>query len=272
MALNPLIIDTHSHIFDTAFDPDRTEVIERALSAGVGLQLLPNVDLDTVPALLRTADQYACCLPMIGLHPTSVGERFESDLSELERIMGQHRFYGIGEIGIDLYWDTSMREQQEQAFRHQLRWAKRMHLPVSIHVRDRANSTAAFDTVLAIVDAEHTSELSGVFHCFSGTFNHYRHIADYGTFMVGIGGVATYKNGGFDQLAPHIDPAHLLLETDCPYLAPIPKRGKRNEPAHIVHTATHIAQLLKLEVADLYGITSSNAIRLFNLTLPEQQA
>lgn len=266
----PAIIDTHSHIFDKAFDPDRAEVVQRALDAGVGLQLLPNVDLDTVSALLSTADQFACCLPMIGLHPTSVGQQFEHDLSKLERIMGQRRFYGVGEIGIDLYWDTTMREQQEQAFRHQLRWAKQMHLPASIHVRDRANSTAAFDTVLAIVDAEHTSELSGVFHCFSGTAEHYRHIADYGSFMVGIGGVSTYKNGGFDQLAPHIDLSRMLLETDCPYLAPIPMRGKRNEPAHLVYIATHLAQVLNMDVADLYRITSNNAIRLFNLAVTEQ--
>ena len=259
------IIDTHSHVFDKAFDADRPEVMQRAKDAGVCLQLLPNVDLDTVPALLRTAEQFECRLPMLGLHPTSVTAAFEHDLEQLERIFAQRKFYGVGEIGIDLYWDTTMREQQEQAFRHQLRWAKQMRLPVSVHVRDRANSTAAFDAVLAIVDAEHTSELSGVFHCFSGTAEHYRHIASYGTFMVGIGGVATYKNGGFDKLAPHISPEHLLLETDCPYLAPIPHRGKRNEPAYVAHTTAHIAPMLNMDIVDLHRITTQNAIRLFNL-------
>ena len=258
MAETPLI-DTHSHIFDTAFEPDRPQVVKRALEAGVCLQLMPNIDLSTVPALLSTAEQHPCCLPMLGLHPTSVGQNFEHELDALEHIIPQHKFYGIGEIGIDLYWDTSLKALQEEAFRIQLRWAKRTGLPVSIHVR------SSFNEVLRVIDSEHDSRLAGVFHCFGGTVEQYHHIADYGTFMVGLGGVATYKNGGFDKIAPIIDPTVMLLETDAPYLAPTPMRGKRNEPAYLEYTAAHLAKALHIAPAELKRITTQNAIRLFGL-------
>lgn len=258
------MIDTHSHIYDEAFDADRLQAIERAANVGVNYQLLPNVDSSTTGRLLDVVQQCSTCFPLMGLHPTSVKADFEHELAHVEQQLAERKFFGVGEIGMDLYWDRTFASQQVEVFRHQLRLAKRMGLPVSIHVRN------AFDEVFAVVDSEICSDLSGVFHCFTGTLEQYRHIHSYGTFMVGIGGVVTYKNAGLATVIPHIDPNKLLLETDSPYLAPVPMRGKRNEPAFLSHIAPLVAKLMQISVDELDAITTANAIKLFKLKIFKQ--
>jgi TatD DNase family protein len=192
------------------------------------------------------------------LHPTSVKENFEQELQIVEQMLESHRFYGVGEIGIDLYWDKTHIDQQKIAFRHQLQLAKKHNLPVIIHSRN------SFDEILEIVDQEVDSSLKGVFHSFSGDINHYKRILEYKSFYIGLGGVVTYKNGGVDKLIPHMDLSKVLLETDSPYLTPVPYRGKRNESAYIQLVATKIADILSIPTETVASITTSNAIELFD--------
>lgn len=253
-------VDTHTHIFVDEFNGDRHQVIERARQAGVRLMVMPNIDSKSVDSLLHTANQYkGYCIPLMGLHPTSVKDDYEQELEVVEKSFKQNAFYGVGEIGIDLYWDKTFIEQQKVAFRHQLKLAKRMGLPVVIHSRN------SFDEILEIVDQEMDSTLKGVFHSFSGTLAHYQHIVHYKSFMVGIGGVVTYKNGGVDKIVEHMDINHILLETDSPYLSPVPVRGKRNESSNIVYVAQRVAELLGVDLKDVADITTKNALALFSL-------
>lgn len=253
-------VDTHTHIFVDEFNGDRHQVIERARQAGVRLMVMPNIDSKSVDSLLHTSNQYkGYCIPLMGLHPTSVKDDYENELEVVEKTLKQKAFYGVGEIGIDLYWDKTFIEQQKVAFRHQLKLAKRMGLPVVIHSRN------SFDEILEIVDQEMDSTLKGVFHSFSGTLAHYQHIARYKSFMVGIGGVVTYKNGGVDKIVEHMDINHILLETDSPYLSPVPVRGKRNESSNIVYIAQRISELLHVDIKDVADITTKSALTLFSL-------
>lgn len=258
-----MFIDSHSHIFDEAFDADRASVVDRAVEAGVLYQVMPNVDSSTVQRLNDTVSEYKCCFPLMGLHPTSVNQNFANELSLVEQELQTSKYYGIGEIGIDLYWDRTFINEQIEVFRHQLRLAKKLHLPVSIHVR------SAFDEVFSVLDSEINADLTGVFHCFSGTLEQYQHIADYKTFMLGIGGVVTYKNGGIDKFVKQMDPNLLLLETDSPYLSPVPVRGTRNEPFNITYTAEKLAVLLGITIQELAQITSRNTINLFQLPITQ---
>ena len=260
-----MIIDTHSHIFDEAFDADRQQVIQRSIDADVCYQIMPNVDTSTINALENTAHQYNCCFPLMRLHPTSVNNDFEQQLNTIEQKLASHKFYGIGEIGIDLYWDKTFVNQQIEAFRHQLQLAKKLQLPVSIHVRN------AFNEAFNVIDSEIDSTLSGVFHCFAGTLQQYQHIEAYKTFMIGIGGIVTYKNGGINKIITQINTSKILLETDSPYLSPEPNRGKRNEPFNITYTAKTTAALLNISVAELSTITTQNAIKLFKLPITQQK-
>lgn len=251
-------IDTHSHLFSEEFNNDRALVIERAKDAGVKCIVLPNIDSSSIQALMQTANEFPdYCFPTMGLHPTSVKENMEQEIKIVEHTLANHKFYAIGEIGIDLYWDKTYLEQQKIAFRHQLQLAKKHNLPVIIHSRN------SFDEIFEIVDQEIDSSLKGVFHSFSGDLNQLKHIQEYKSFYIGLGGVVTYKNGGVDKLIPHMDLSKVLLETDSPYLTPVPHRGKRNESAYIQYVATKIADLLGLQGDDIANTTTLNAIELF---------
>ncbi len=253
-----MYIDTHAHLYHKQFDQDRTEMVRRALDAGVGKFFLPNIDITSVEALHAMCEQFPeVCFPMMGLHPTSVGEDPSRDLAEVERLLGTGRYWAVGEIGIDLHWDRTWIEQQKHAFRQQVRWAKEFALPMVIHCRE------SFEEVMAIVEEENDEHLAGVFHCFSGTEDDARRIIDLGGFMLGIGGVITYPKSGLAETMARIGAAHCVLETDSPYLAPVPFRGKRNESAYIPYIAEALAVAVGLPLDEVERITTENAERLF---------
>ncbi len=253
------MIDTHAHIYGEEFNQDRDEVIQRALAQGIDTILLPNIDLDSIEPMLATEQAYPeVCHSMMGLHPCYVNDQVEQTLAIIESWFDQHNFIAVGEIGIDLYWDKTYRSQQEQAFITQLNWAKQRNLPVVIHTRDSMQET------IDLLAQQQDGSLRGVFHCFGGSVDEAKAINELG-FHLGIGGVATFKNGGMDKVIPHLDTDYLILETDCPYLAPVPFRGKRNEPAYTQLVAARIAELTGLSVEQVDQLTTANARKLFNL-------
>ncbi|MDX9752226.1 MAG: TatD family hydrolase, partial [Flavobacteriales bacterium] len=222
--------------------------------------LLPNIDMESVAPMHALADAYPdACLPMMGLHPCSVGEYPATDLGEVERLLHTGQYHAVGEVGIDLHWDTTWIAQQREAFRLQVLWAKELDLPVVIHCRE------SFEETLAIVEAENGPELRGVFHCFTGTPEQARRIIALGGFMLGIGGVVTYPKGGLFETMQEVGPDHCVLETDAPYLAPVPHRGKRNESAYIPVIAARLAEATGHDVEAIARITTANAEALFGL-------
>jgi TatD DNase family protein len=253
------LTDTHCHIYLPEFNADRSETLQRAFAAGVTRIFLPNVDQSTTPAMMQVAGDYPDnCFPLMGLHPTSVNENYQEELAHVEAMLDQHKFYGIGEIGIDLYWDKTFRDQQEEALKIQLGWASARSLPVVIHVRNSHAETVEIITKAALTN------LSGIFHCFSGTLDQAKEIIGLG-FHLGIGGVSTFKNSGLDQVLPHIDPKWIVLETDSPYLAPVPFRGQRNEPSYVVNTAIRVAQFYGIPVEEIAEITTENSRKIFGI-------
>jgi len=254
-----MLIDTHAHIYSEEFNDDIDEVITRAYDSDVRKIILPNIDSSSVKKMLDLADQYPqICYPLMGLHPTSVREDYQDELELVEFWLKKRKFYGIGEIGIDLYWERAFLEQQIIAFRHQLQLAKKYQLPVVLHVRE------SFDEVFAVVEEEVEAGLTGVFHSFTGSVEQAARITDLG-FKIGIGGIVTFKNSGLDEVVRQIDPKHLILETDAPYLTPSPFRGKRNESSYLIHVARKIAELHDLSVHEVAKITSANAVSLFGI-------
>jgi TatD DNase family protein len=253
-------IDTHTHIYLPEFEQDRNEVIERAKEVGVEHLLLPNVDLSTVDDLLALCDQNPqTFFPMIGLHPCSVKEDFREVLEKLKVIIETERtrIIAIGEIGVDLYWDASTLKIQEEAFRQQIEWALTHELPIAVHIRN------AFEDTLRIVQDYDDRGLRGVFHCFTGNAEQAKWLQSRGYYL-GIGGVATFKNGGVREILHLLDQSLVILETDAPYLAPTPFRGKRNEPMHIPRIAETLAEAWNAPLNQVAEITSNNAKRLFN--------
>lgn len=253
-------IDTHTHIYLQEFDGDRSEMIGRAILAGVGTFFLPNIDRASIPALLSVCDTWPeHCLPIIGLHPTSVKGDYENELAIVDQQLNERKFFAIGEIGIDLYQDKTFLEQQKIAFRHQLKLAKALHLPVAIHMRN------SFEQVYAIIREEADASLRGVFHCFSGSIQQAKRVTELG-FLLGIGGVVTFKNSGLQEVIKETGLEHLVLETDAPFLAPDPFRGKRNESSYIPLIAEKIASLKNIPLSEVARITTANARNLFNIT------
>ena len=253
------MIDNHAHIYASEFDNDRDEVVKRALEQGIDKILLPNIDLESIEPMLKTEAAYPeICRSMMGLHPCYVDGNVEQTLAIIRGWFEKHNFIAVGEIGIDLYWDKTFRAEQEMAFVTQLNWAKEMNLPVVIHTRDSIEET------LTLLRQEQDGSLRGVFHCFGGSVEEAQAINELG-FHLGLGGVSTFKNGGMDKVIPHLDMNWVILETDCPYLAPVPHRGKRNEPAYTSLVAARVAELRgeSLEVIDT--LTTKNAEALFNL-------
>lgn len=250
--------DTHTHLFHKQFDTDRHEMVQRAQDAEVHKLFLPNIDLASVEALHAMCDEFPeVCFPMMGLHPCSVGEDPSRDLAEVERLLATGRYWAVGEIGIDLHWDKTWLAQQQEVFRRQVRWAKELALPVAIHCRE------SFEEVMAIVEEENNEHLTGVFHCFTGTEDQARRIIALGGFMLGIGGVITYPKSGLAETMAQVGAAYCVLETDAPYLAPVPHRGKRNESSYIPIIAEALATAVGLPVEEVARITTANAELLF---------
>ena len=254
------LIDTHTHLFLQQFDKDRSEVIHRALEKGVQQMLLPNIDTYSIQPMLNLCKEFPNnCFPMMGLHPCDVKENYLKELIIIEEWLQKEKFVAVGEIGIDLYWDKSTLSIQEDAFRKQVELAKKYKLPIAIHVRD------SFDEILAILDELNDDNLSGVFHCFTGNEVQANHIINYGDFKLGIGGVVTFKNSGLDKTLSTIPIESLILETDSPFLAPTPYRGKRNESSHVVLVAEKLAEIYGKSLEEIADITTQNAKELFGI-------
>ncbi len=237
-------------------------MVKKALESGVHKLLLPNIDSESWEPMLSLVKQFPeTCFPMAGLHPTSVNQQvMESELQLVEKYLKSGKFCAVGEIGIDLYWDKTFQNEQEEAFRTQLRWAKQYNLPVAIHMRN------SFNEVWAVLKPELAPELKGVFHCFSGNLHQAQQVTEAG-FLLGIGGVITFKNSGLQEVVKSIGLEHLILETDAPYLAPVPYRGQRNEPAYIPIIASRIAEITGHTLLEVAEVTTENAMKLFKLPL-----
>jgi len=252
-----MFVDTHSHIYSEEFSSDRSEVIVNALKSGVSKIILPNIDSSTIKPLLDlTASNTDLFIPLIGLHPTSVKEDFHKELEIIEYWLNKRKFSGIGEIGIDLYWDKTFINEQIEAFRIQIGWAKKAGIPIVIHVRD------SFPEVIEVIEQEKDESLRGVFHSFTGTIDQAAHVIELG-FKIGVGGIVTFKNSGLDEVVQQIDLQHILLETDSPWLAPVPHRGRRNESAYITSIATKVALLHNISTEEVGRVTTQNAKQLF---------
>ncbi len=252
-------IDTHCHLFLPEFNKDRDEAIQRGLKSGVKKFVLPNVDTSTMTDMLSLAQDYpAFCFPLAGLHPSSVEEDYQSELIIIKKQLTELKFWGIGEIGLDYYWDKTFEQEQIEALKIQLGWALELNLPAIIHNRD------SFDETIKIVEEAGGGQLRGIFHCFTGTTEQAKKIIDLG-FSIGIGGILTFKNSGLDQTIKEIPLEHIVLETDSPYLAPAPKRGKRNEPAFLPYIANKLAEIKDLDVHQIAEQTSHNARQIFGI-------
>ena len=256
------LVDTHTHLYLEQFMEDREAVMHRAVASGVEMMLLPNIDSDSLQDMQNLQRNFPKhCMPMMGLHPTSVKEDFEEQLLLVEEELRANDYVAVGEIGMDLYWDKSFLEQQRVAFRQQLRLAKAYRLPVSIHTRD------AFDEIHAIVKAELADGLTGVFHCFTGTPDEAKKIMQLG-FRLGIGGVLTFKNAGLVETLADVPLEYIVLETDAPFLAPVPYRGKRNESSYLRIIAEKLAEIKNVSLEQVAETTSRTAAEIYNLSLP----
>lgn len=252
-------IDTHAHIYAEQFQKDLDTCISRAKDAGLSSILMPNIDIKSIEPMLQLEKDYpGYCIPIMGLHPCAVKENFEDDLAIIKKWLDQRDFIAVGEIGIDLYWDKTFFEQQVEAFKIQCQWAIERDVPIVIHARD------SMSELIQVVSEIKTEKLRGVFHCFGGTVEEANQIIDLG-FYLGIGGVATFKKAGLDQVLPHIDAKHLIMETDCPYLAPVPYRGKRNECSYIPIIGEKVASYTDYSIEEIAAATTANAQNLFAL-------
>ena len=253
------LIDTHTHLYLPEFDQDRYEVVNSAIQAGIDKMFLPNIDLSTIQPMLDLANAFPShCYPMIGLHPTSVKENFRQSLQEIYQYLEKGVFLGIGEVGIDLYWDKTYRYEQTEAFRQQVQWAIDYNLPLIIHSRE------SLPLLFSVLD-EFPRLPRGIFHSFTGTREQGEQAIEKG-FFLGIGGIVTFKNSNLKNTLFSLGPDHLVLETDAPFLAPVPKRGRRNESSYLVYTAQFLADQFSMEPEELADITTRNALNLFSLT------
>ncbi|CAG5078204.1 TatD family hydrolase [Parvicella tangerina] len=259
-----MLIDTHSHLYASQFDEDREDELNRCLSNGIEKVLLPNIDSESIQSMHDLVDSNpGVCYPMMGVHPCSIQpETWKEELALAKKHLfeGARNYIAVGEIGIDLYWDKSTLEIQQQAFGEQIQWAKEKNLPVVIHARD------SFEEIFEVVDQYNDERLRGVFHCFTGGIEEATRIMDFGGFLMGLGGVLTFKNGGLDKTVAHIELKHFVLETDAPYLAPTPHRGKRNQSSYLNLVALKLADIKGCSLPEVAEITSSNAKVMFGLS------
>ena len=254
-----IITDTHTHLYSEEFDQDRDEMIQRAISVGVSRFFIPAIDSTCSASMYELEKNYPDnVFLMMGLHPTYVKENYLNELLHVENELCKRKFYAIGEIGIDLYWDKTHLEEQQIAFRSQIRLAKKYKLPIVIHCRE------AFDEIFQILEDEKSEDLFGIFHCFTGTYEQALKAISY-KMKLGIGGVVTFKNGKIDQFLNQIDLKHIVLETDSPYLAPIPYRGKRNESSYLTAVVEKLAQIYNLSTNEIAAITTENSKAIFGI-------
>lgn len=252
-------IDTHTHLYYLYDTPELAAQMQRSFNNGVRYCFLPNVDSKSIDKVLGTVSAYpGNCFAMMGLHPCDVNANYRTELDIIERTLSKNKIYGIGEIGIDLHWDKTTLPLQQEAFRIQTGWAKELGLPVSIHCRN------AFDELFELLNEVQDGRLTGVLHCFTGTAEQAQYAIDLGLHL-GIGGVVTYKNAGLDTVVANLDLRHLVLETDAPYLTPVPHRGKKNESSYLIHIAQKIADLKGITVDAIAAATTENAKRVFRI-------
>lgn len=254
-----ILTDTHTHIYYEIDLDKRQQLMKRCFDNQISRLFLPNVNSHSVKMVMDLAKEYPQnCFPMLGLHPCDVKENYLEELALIKEQIAQNKIYAIGEIGLDLYWDKEYLKQQQNAFREQIQWAKELSLPIVIHCRE------AFDEVFEILEDLRDEKLRGIFHCFTGDLDQAHQAIDLG-FYLGIGGVVTYKKSGLDQVVKNIDLKHIVLETDAPYLAPIPYRGKPNESSYLVHIAEKVADLHEISIDTLAEITTSNSMKIFGV-------
>ncbi len=260
-----VFIDTHAHLYADAFDEDRTEVVSRAQEAGVVHMLLPDIDSDSRAALEAMSEEYECCSPMVGLHPTSINDNpaWREELASVRALLEQQsdRYCAVGEIGIDLYWSQEWEAEQREAFREQIEMALEYNLPVAIHSRD------AWEAIIEELTPFSGRGVRGVIHAFTGTIDHYHSLLSLGDFVFGIGGVVTFKKSAIAPVVASMSLSHIVLETDAPYLTPTPHRGKRNESSYIPLIAASVADLHATSLAQVAEVTTANAARIFSLSV-----
>ena len=254
-----MITDTHTHLYSEQFDEDRNEMMNRAKEAGVSRFFIPAIDSSYTKSMFSLESEFPKdVFLMMGLHPTSVKENYKEELAHVKKWIDKRSFYAIGEIGIDLYWDKSFLAHQQEAFRTQIQWAKEKKLPIVIHCRD------AFNEIFEVLEIEKSNDLFGVFHCFTGTIEQAQKAISY-NMKLGIGGVVTFKNGKIDQFLKDVDIKHIVLETDSPYLAPTPYRGKRNESSYITQVVEKLATIYQISFEEIAKITTQNSKDIFGI-------
>ncbi|MCB0472259.1 MAG: TatD family hydrolase [Flavobacteriaceae bacterium] len=254
-----IITDTHTHLYSEQFDNDRAEMMQRALDTGVTRFFIPAIDSSYTEAMFALERAYPeNTYLMMGLHPTSVKENYQEELNLVKQWLDKRKFYAVGEIGIDLFWDTKYLQQQQDAFRKQIEWAKEKTLPIVIHIRD------SFDEVFEILEEMKGDKLRGIFHCFTGTLEQAERALSY-NMKLGIGGVVTFKNGKIDTFLEQIPIQHIVLETDSPYLAPVPYRGKRNESSYIINVLDKLVNIYNLTPQEIAEITTRNSREIFGI-------
>lgn len=252
-----MLIDTHIHLYAEEFDADREQLIKRAFQNGIKRFYLPNIDSSSINVMHQLEKDYPeNCFAMMGLHPCSVKENVEDELKVVREWLQKRAYAAIGEIGLDLYWDKTFFNEQVHAFKSQINWALEFNYPIVIHCRE------AFDEIFAVLES-YPELPKGIFHCFSGNAQQAQQVIDFG-FKLGIGGVLTFKNSGLDKVIEEVDLQHLVLETDAPYLAPVPFRGKRNEPVYLTEIARKLAEIKNISYMELSETTSENALSLFH--------
>jgi TatD DNase family protein len=260
ITLQLILTDTHTHLYSSQFNEDRTAMMQRSFEAGITRLFVPSIDSSYTERMYEVESQFPeHVFLMMGLHPCYVKpETYEAELQFVEDELAKRKFYAVGEIGIDLFWDKTTLDIQKQAFKHQIQWAKKYNLGINIHCRD------AFDEVFEVLESEKDGKLFGIFHCFTGNFEQAQQAISLGM-KLGIGGVATFKNGKIDQFLNQIDLQHIVLETDSPYLAPVPYRGKRNESSYTLLVAQKLAEIYNVSVEQLAAITTENSKAVFGI-------
>lgn len=254
-----MITDTHTHLYSEQFNEDQQAMMQRAKDAGVSRFFIPAIDSTYTESMLQLEKDFPNdVFLMMGLHPTSVKENYKEELAKVKEWLDKKDFCAIGEIGMDLYWDTTFLEEQKDAFRTQIKWAKERKLPINIHCRN------AFDEIFEVLESEKSEDLRGIFHCFTGTLEQAKQAISY-NMKLGIGGVVTFKNGKIDKFLNEIDLKHIVLETDAPYLAPTPFRGKRNESAYLTNVVDKLVDIYGLPYQEIAEITTQNSKEVFNI-------
>jgi TatD DNase family protein len=254
-----ILTDTHTHLYSEEFADGRDAMMQRAFDAGVTRLFVPSIDSSYTQQMYALEKQYPHnVFLMMGLHPTYVKENYLEELAHVERELASRKFAAVGEIGIDLYWDKTRLAEQQHAFKHQIQLAKKYGLAINIHCRD------AFDEVFEVLESEKGDDLYGIFHCFTGDFEQAQRAISY-NMKLGIGGVATFKNGKIDQFLADIDLKHIVLETDAPYLAPVPHRGKRNESSYTLLVAEKLAAIYGVTVAEIAEVTTRNSKEVYGI-------